>query len=56
MQFIQKEHICSGIRENIFLTKLDPSHVVYLRTEVQASENVNNGKRRPECKGTVHLQ
>ena len=50
MQFIQKKNICSGIRESILLTKLDPSHVVYLRTEVQASKNMNYGKCRPECK------
>lgn len=46
----KKKNICSGIRESILLTKLDPSHVVYLRTEVQASKNMNYGKCGPECK------
>ena len=41
---------------NAELTKLDPSHVIYLRTKVQAAKDVNDCKGCPESKGTVNLE
>ena len=38
------------------LTKFDPSHVVNLRTEVQAAKDVNNSKGSPESKCVVNLE